>query len=124
MIPEGYVPTGQKRVLVNEKVYSIAHFRTMDWGMENCRFVFEIPASNDTDSKFYKYAVLQSATAAPVVRADIWRVETQAPVHARPKRLETDPIASLDLTYGSSIRSSMFTCKAASLYDYEIEQRK
>ncbi|KAJ8090153.1 hypothetical protein PM082_018738 [Marasmius tenuissimus] len=120
VIPEGYIPTGQKRVLTNEEVYTVAHFRTMDWGMETCRLVFDIPSSNDTEGRFFKYASLQPSDSTRTARVDIWGVEPNAPSHTRPRRLGSSPVASLKLTYDSKVKSVMFKCTAATFYDFEI----
>ncbi|KAK7052917.1 hypothetical protein VNI00_004237 [Paramarasmius palmivorus] len=117
--PNGYMSEYEYRVTINTKTSTIAQFRVMDWGMEDCRLVIAPPAANDTNS----FALIDGSPAM----IDVWKLEldrawelyVRHPTWSgKPKR--SAYLASLNISYNSESQSLNFPCLSGSVHAFEL----
>ncbi|ESK86673.1 hypothetical protein Moror_9672 [Moniliophthora roreri MCA 2997] len=122
LTPDGYMPLEVQRIVVNQEVTTIAQFRIMDWGMENCRLTIDIPAFNETK----KAASIYSDHGSEPVVLDVWFLDSVPPAYfGKPGQKIWPPkrqhlLASLSLSYGLRARTPTFPCPSASDQNFEV----
>ncbi|PAV21724.1 hypothetical protein PNOK_0168100 [Pyrrhoderma noxium] len=120
MIDTGYVPTGERRLLVNSDINTVTQFYVLDYGMENCSIVISMPESTTDPGNSTKIAHNGS-----VVELDAWILDTHQKLdfaklswNSKPRRRAHLGVFSLQ--YGTTQQSPGFKCQSGSFQTIEI----
>ncbi|KAI0316434.1 hypothetical protein OF83DRAFT_246820 [Amylostereum chailletii] len=113
----GYALVNKRHLLVTSEVSTIAQFRVLDWGMENCTVDVVIPQQSTN-------ATTVSAIDNPTV-VEIWSLDASAMIDTKTLSWSTKPkrrerIGNLTVASGTSSRTAGFACATLSSQTIEI----
>lgn len=118
---EGFVQTAANRLRVTEEISTVAQFRVLDYGMENCTLYLDIPKRNGT---FSSVRINKEGGDMPII--DIWalsstnnRISREAMTWSR-KPERKSHLASISLGYGTKGALATFHCPAGTYHAFEI----
>ncbi|THU89927.1 hypothetical protein K435DRAFT_728711 [Dendrothele bispora CBS 962.96] len=119
---DGYVPIAERRLLVESEVSTVTQYRIMDYGMESCKLVLDIPSGNLTDKD---YAALYGPLESQDIELDIWALDWGK--HLDFSRLSWDSkpprknyVGRLVASYGRTDETEAFSCFSASYQTFEV----
>ncbi|KAI0359764.1 hypothetical protein OH77DRAFT_1446334 [Trametes cingulata] len=120
---EQYTSLGQifldnRRIVVSPKTTTLMQFRNLDYAMERCVLVADIPVPGD---KFDP-----SVSLADPTTVDVWRVDARTEIspyigdtwHRAPKRL--DLLTTLTFSHANASRSQEFPCPSGGFTTVEL----
>jgi hypothetical protein len=97
---------------------TVVQFRVIDWGMERCRLILNVPAANST--------AYHGGAEDPAENIDVWALEhqDQPELFSRPdsvlKLTRTHLIAKFKTAPGHKESSPIFDCASASNVNVEL----
>ncbi|KAJ3013527.1 hypothetical protein NUW54_g1570 [Trametes sanguinea] len=109
----------EKHLYVAENTITIAQFRTVDFGMEECSLVFRLPGSGDRiESK-------EPFQFNPLSVFDVYRLDAPAPLDIRKLSYHTRPpvqekVATVSPRPGEETFVSRFPCPWSTLHTFEV----
>lgn len=117
----GTVSPDDRRFHVNKYMNSIAQFRIIDWGMEECAVVIHIPSKTPLRSSGTNTTVSLGSNETSI---DVWLLHSDSPIDPRTLSWKTRPrrerrLATLHILAGEVSSSERFLCRSDSLQTLE-----
>ncbi|PIL34499.1 hypothetical protein GSI_03276 [Ganoderma sinense ZZ0214-1] len=125
----GTVSPNERRLHVTPEVHTIAQFRAIDFGMEDCHLVLTIPPA--TDESGHANTQLEAGASFSMhlqSHLDVFRLETDAPIDPAALTYRTRPrvaekVATVHahaISEGGEVAIYRFPCARASLHTFEV----
>ncbi|KAJ7217066.1 hypothetical protein GGX14DRAFT_358172 [Mycena pura] len=115
MSPIGTILPQDRRVLVTPTISTIIQFRTIDWGMEDCRLHMSVPALGGGDT-----------ARAPNISVVLYRLNQTYPLDTAELTFQSRPprvakIEDIELSRAEyTVWSRQFACKADDVLTFEL----
>ncbi|VDB90021.1 unnamed protein product [Peniophora sp. CBMAI 1063] len=115
---EGYASVQSRRLLVTDEMSTIAQFRTLDWGMDNCTVEIVLPPiTNDVTTLNRIHAPSEIA---------LWLLDPSSELDVKKLSFSTKParvtsLGRLTVSPGVNVTSPTFTCPRDAFPTIEIE---
>ncbi|CDO70536.1 hypothetical protein BN946_scf184573.g4 [Trametes cinnabarina] len=115
----GTLSPHEKHLQVTVKTNTIAQFRTVDFGMEECSLVFRLPGSG------HRIESKEPFQFDPRSVFDIYRLESSKPLDVRTLSYRTRPpmkekVATISPRAGEDTLITHFPCSWSSLHTFEV----
>ncbi|KAG0700584.1 hypothetical protein DFH29DRAFT_931317 [Suillus ampliporus] len=115
---EDTAPIYERRLIVTHELESIAQFRVLDFGMENCSLSLTIPPINSTED-------LLSTDLGDSVILDVWSLPARHKLNLYNLSWEKLPrprvhIGQINATYGKTHHMPSFRCKSQSYQTFAV----
>jgi hypothetical protein len=126
----GYIPLDDRKLLVTAEISTIVQFRVLDWGMENCTIIFDIPISDTSGSSSESHWARSSRKEADLpsrIGTRLLLHELEAPhkldftrltYSNKPRRVRE--IAQIDIHRGHKLELPSFQCTSGTYFTVEV----
>jgi len=121
----GFVPFADLRVLVTPQVSTIAQFRVMDYGMENCSLTFRTPSPADQASQPATNVTISGFDTPDSAEIDVWLLATDEKVDLNKLSWANKPsrdrqIGTLSLSPGTIAALPGLSCRSGTYLVFEL----
>ncbi|TFK71063.1 hypothetical protein BDN72DRAFT_895919 [Pluteus cervinus] len=116
----GYAVGAERRLLVNRDTSTIAQFRVLDWGMENCTLTLSFD-----EPKVGVSNVHISNTIGKPITLDVWKLKAQKKIDFSRLSWTTKAprdhyVGSMVAAFGSTYQLPSFACASGSYQTFEV----
>lgn len=111
-------PTYERRLLVTHELESIAQFRVLDFGMENCSLSLTVPPRNSTGDLLY-------TDLGDSIILDVWALPARHKLDLYNLSWSKLPrprvhIGHMNVSYGKTYRMPSFSCRSQSYQTFAL----
>ncbi|KAG1736053.1 hypothetical protein EDD22DRAFT_959852 [Suillus occidentalis] len=115
---QGRAPTNERRLLVTHELESIAQFRVLDFGMENCSLSLTVPPRNSTGDLLY-------TDLGDSIILDVWSLPARHKLDLYNLSWSKLPrprvhIGHMNVSYGKTYRMPSIPCKSQSYQTFAV----
>ncbi|KAH9850979.1 hypothetical protein C2E23DRAFT_833742 [Lenzites betulinus] len=115
----GTLSPHEKHLHVAQNTHTIAQFRTVDFGMEDCALVIRLPGENDTIEGNEPFRLDASSAF------DVFRLDVSKPLDVRTLSYATRPrsrekVATVTPAAGEETQVTRFPCAWSTLHTFEV----
>ncbi|KAG2033994.1 hypothetical protein BDR03DRAFT_966257 [Suillus americanus] len=117
-VAQSRAPIYERRLIVTQELESIAQFRVLDFGMENCSLSLTVPPRNSTEDLLY-------TDLGDSVILDVWSLPARHKLDLYNLSWSKLPrprvhIGHMNVSYGKTYRMPSFQCKSQSYQTFAV----
>lgn len=117
-VAQSRAPIYERRLIVTQELESIAQFRVLDFGMENCSLSLTVPPRNSTEDLLY-------TDLGDSVTLDVWSLPARHKLDLYNLSWSKLPrprvhIGHMNVSYGKTYRMPSFQCKSQSYQTFAV----